>query len=446
MTLSVGDLAELIEEASGFVIPERGYTALAAIASERFDALGVDGIDGYVTLLRGRPDGDEWRYLLSRITIKESQLFRGRAQFDALSATIIPEIVGDPRTCGPLKVWCAGCARGEEAATLAIVLADHPLLRGRDWSILATDVDEAALADAAQGFFGVRALAEVPPAVLERHFVRRGELYEILPALSRRIRFRRLNLTAPELDLPEAPFDLVFLRNVMIYFRPEVQRRVVASVEQVLAPAGWLFLGPSESLLPLGAALRPRNLGGCFCYGWSTGPMTPPTAVPPAAVAAPEDVIVDEPQLSGDIPAHDQPLFDVLVEDVIRALESATPDAGRQAASELRLGYPESSIAHVLEGLAWAREGEPERALLAFRAARYLAPEVAEIRYLIARELDELGRYERARREYRGVLAAPDRIAGGFWSAVARLGVPDLATMRIRCRAVMEAGEKLPKF
>jgi chemotaxis protein methyltransferase CheR len=439
VTFSVGDLARLIEEASGFVIPERGYAALAAIAVERFTLHGIDGIDGYVALLRGRPDGDEWRYLLSRITIKESQLFRGRAQFDALTATIIPEIVGDPRTGCPLKVWCAGCARGEEAATLAIVLADHPLLRGREWSILATDVDEAALADAEPGFFGVRAVAEVPPAVLERHFVRRGELYEILPTLGRRIRFRRLNLTAPVLDLPEAPFDLVFLRNVMIYFRPEVQRRVVASVERVLAPTGWLFLGPSESLLPLGAELRPRNLGGCFCYGWSSGPTAPSTstAPPQAAADAPEPVIVDEPQLPGNLPAHDHPLFEALVEEVIRTLESATPEGGRQAASELRIGYPESPIAHVLEGLAWARAGDPERALLSFRAARYLAPETAEIRYLIARVLDDLGRDERARREYRGVLAASERPAGGFWSAVARLGVPDLATMRVRSRALI---------
>jgi chemotaxis methyl-accepting protein methylase len=104
------------------VIPERGYAALAVIASERFALLGIAGIDGYVTLLRGRPDCDEWRYLLSRITIKESQLFRGRAQFDALTATIIPEIVGDPRTSGPLKVWCAGCARRPSAAAGAGVV------------------------------------------------------------------------------------------------------------------------------------------------------------------------------------------------------------------------------------------------------------------------------------------------------------------------------------
>jgi chemotaxis methyl-accepting protein methylase len=442
VTDAVVELARLIEEMSGFVIPKRGHPLLAALARERTEALGAAGIDAYLRLLHAHPGSDEWRCLLGRITVKESRLFRARPQLDALARVLVPEIVAG-RESGRLSVWSAGCARGEEAVTVAVVLADHRLLQGWQWSILATDVDESALADAEQGLYGPRATADVPSPVLDRHFEHRGEHFEVVPAIRRRIRYRYLNLAAPRVDLPEAPFDLIFLRNVLIYFRPEVQRRVVGSVERMLAPRGCLFLGPSESLLPLDAGLQPRDLGECFCYCW------PPTV---AATAALTGKVEERPKAPASGP--EEPLesferggesadpgprrsFEELAEEVIRELETTDREQGRRAASALRSCYPEYPMAHVLEGLAWLKSDRPERALLSFRAARYLAPDVAEVRYLVGQVLDELGRYERARREYRAALAASDRPAGTAWSALTRLGVPELEAVKTLCRRII---------
>jgi Flp pilus assembly protein TadD len=122
---------------------------------------------------------------------------------------------------------------------------------------------------------------------------------------------------------------------------------------------------------------------------------------------------------------------------MLALLDAAEPETGRRAASQLRLDYPESPAAHLLEGLGWLRLGLPERALLAFRAARYLAPELAEIRYLLGRTLAELGRRDQARREFRAALAASERPSGAIWAELPRLGVPDLETIRMRCRELV---------
>jgi len=427
------ELAQLIEAASGFVIPERGRSQLTTLARERAASLGLAGVDDYLELLRGHPDSKEWRLLLGRITIKESCLFRGPAQFEALARTILPELAARCED-GRLRIWCAGCARGEEAVTLAIVVADHPACRELEWSILATDVDEGALADAREGRYGPRAVAGVPAAVLARHFTESGGLFEFDPALGARITYRRLNLVEARLDPPGAPFDLVFLRNVLIYFRPELQRRVVAAVERSLTPGGWLFLGPSESLLPLGSALVPRDLGGSFCYGRArSGVPAVPSSRPGSA---PEPAAVERPQCGCPPPSSadaESPSLPVRAAGVARGIAAAADlEEVQRAAAMLRLDFPESPVTHLLEGLAWGTAGAPERALLAFRGARYLAPEMAVVRYLLGLTLEALGRREAAAREYRAVLSAsappPD------WLDLKLLGVPESATIVELCR------------
>src|SRR4029078_12682475 len=123
-----------------------------------------------------------------------------------------------------LRIWSAACARGEEPATLAMLLAEEPSLSGWNWTIVATDLDEEALAGARLGLYGERAVAQVPPPLLERWFSRRGKLYELDAGLRSRIDYRRLNLAQAPYALPLDSFDLVLLRNVLIYFRRPLQR------------------------------------------------------------------------------------------------------------------------------------------------------------------------------------------------------------------------------
>jgi chemotaxis protein methyltransferase CheR len=437
MSEPIHEIARLIENASGFVIGDHSTEGLASFVEERVARGGFAGVERYIDYLRRHPDSEEWRHILSKITIKESYLFRAHAQFQALANPILEEIA-ERRTNRRLRVWCAGCARGEEAATLSIVLADHPTIEAWDWRVLATDVDEAALAEAGKGVYGQRAVARVPSATLERHFVRRGVGYELSPVLRRRIEYRRLNLIEQPLDLAGELFDVIFLRNVLIYFRPEIQRRVIETVEENLEPDGSLFLGPSESLIHIGTSLRARDLGDCFCYRRPPAPadeagdsVIGDQAARPVSVPAAGPVPV--PQLPSD--GGDQAaLFDARLEAMIQALEEGHSQRAVAGLSALRHELPESAVAHALGGVAFEKLGESEKAANAYRAALYLAPEMDEVRFLLACVLDELGRTRAAVREYRTALTGLGPASGFMTTILIRLGFPDHHQMSQLCR------------
>jgi chemotaxis methyl-accepting protein methylase len=433
----IHEIAQLIENASGFVIGDRSKDGLASFVQERVARGGFAGEERYIDYLRRHPDSEEWRHILSKITIKESYLFRAHAQFEALVDTIFGEIAGR-RADRRLRVWCAGCARGEEAATLAIVLADHPIVGAWEWSVLATDVDEVALADADRGVYGPRAVGRVPEATLDRHFVRHDCRYELNSELRRRIEYRRLNLIEQPLDLAGELFDVIFLRNVLIYFRPEIQRRVIQSVEDLLEPDGTVFLGPSESLIHLGTRLQARDLGDCFCYRWppTSGDEGADTVVAEPAVR-PAPVPTAGPGPMPRMPSDDvesAPSFDVRLEATIKALEEGHHQRAAAGLAALRHELPESAVAHALEGVAFERLADPEKAAQAYRAALYLSPEMDEVRFLLARVLEGLGRSRAAAREYRTALSGLGPAGGFITSILQRLGFPDHRQMSEMCR------------
>jgi chemotaxis protein methyltransferase CheR len=423
----IREIAQLIESTSGFVVGDQNLEALGRFIEQRVQLGGFEGFGRYVDYLRRHPDSEEWRQLLSKITVKESYLFRAQVQFQALEEQILGQIA-DRRSDRRVRVWSAGCARGEEAATLAVVLAEHPVVGDWDWSILATDVDQAALADARTGSYGSRALSRVPSILLERYFVSRGDRFTLAPQLLDRIEYRCLNLVEHGPELCAKSFDVVFLRNVLIYFRPELQRRVVEMVEGVLADGGVLFLGPSESLLHLDTGLRAEDLGGCFCYrrrSPSASNEAPRAADEPAAQAtrAPTPAVT-RPEEPADSPAS-TPGFETRLESMIEALVRGENRRAAAGLTALRHEYPESAAVRALEGVAQEQSGDLERATLAYRAALYLAPDMDQIRFLLARALERRGRARAAAREYRTALSGLGPATGFVATVLARLGFPD---------------------
>ncbi len=256
----------LVEEASGNVVSPSHLPALLDAGLARARARGLGDLPAYVDALERGTLPDEWRHLLPLVTVKESFFFRTPEHFRAVEAVAIPALSAARHATRRLRIWSAGCARGEEAATLGIVLAEMPDLNGWDWRILATDVDEEALAEARTGRYRERAVAPVPEVLKGRYFRSREGVFELDPAILARLDYRALNLVHEPLDLPEPSYDIIFLRNVLIYFRPDSQRRLAAALARVLAPDGFLFLGACETLWQLTDLLVPVDLGDCFCY------------------------------------------------------------------------------------------------------------------------------------------------------------------------------------
>jgi len=452
MSDAVAELARMIEEASGNVVPPAHLPFLAQAAGARVRATGQRDLAAYVAALRRGTLDDEWRALLPLVTVNESYFFRTPQQFQALARVVLPDLLAARAAGRRLRLWSAGCARGEEPGTLALVLAELPELAGWDWRILATDVDEEALADARRGIYAERAVAQVAAPLRERHFTGRGEHLVLSETLRARIDYRSLNLVHEPLDVPGGPFDIVFLRNVLIYFRVESQRRVAAAIAARLAPDGVLFLGPAETLWQISAALEPVDLGDCFCYRRSAASTASAAAPPgrassPAAAGrtatrarpparSPRAVAARDPRPPGTGTVGNR---ERLEQAVRHLLEDRLAEAVELLDSALATD-PSEPAAHFLEGFLHDLSGRTELAIASFRAALYLDPALFQARVLLADALRRLGWEERARVEYRAVLA---RLAGGDCrepAELAALPLPDRAGALRRARAALQAG------
>jgi chemotaxis protein methyltransferase CheR len=443
---ALAELAALIEETSGNVIPPGHYQFLGETAKRRAASLRLAGVAAYVgALARGELPG-EWSRLLPHVTVKESYLFRHPQHFAALATTILPRLAAARAGRRSLAVWSAGCARGEEPATLAIVLAECRELVGWDWRILATDVDEEALAAAGAATFGERAVSGVPADLRARHLLRRGDSYELAPALARRIEYRALNLVREPLALSPPLFDLVFLRNVLIYFRPEVQRRVAAAVAGALAPDGYLFLGPAETLWQVAGGLDAIDLGDCFCYRHAGAAAA--TAAPHRrrdAERRPERPQAAATTLRTTIHAPRPVVLEAqgTRERLALAARHAAADRLDDAVAlvdQALLADPSDAGVHALEGFMHDISGRSQMAVASYRAALFLDAGLFQVRLLLADALRRLGHEQRAALEYREVLAALAAGRAHEVEALAPLALPDRGEAMRRCREALRDG------
>lgn len=433
-------LAQLVEQVSGNVVPESFYPFLAEVAQERRLARGFADISSYVKALAAGRLQEEWRQLLSAITIKESSFFRTPQHFEALRRQVIPMLVQARHRSRSLRVWSAGCARGEEPATLAMVLAEHPLLAGWSWSILATDVDEEALEAARRGLYGERAVAAVPEELKQRYFERKDEFWAFSPRLAQRITYRYLNLVAePFPDFPQ-PFDLVMLRNVLIYFRLASQRRVLANIAKVLAPDGFLFLGPAETAWQVSDRFEPVDLGGCFAYRPVTATPRPTTAPPPrrplrTRPQPPPPTPSTPPPPPEPPPAGPEP--DPLAEAVALLARGQLPQA-QAALEQVLAANPADAQAHALEGYLHEVAGRGRQAIAAFRACLYLEPDLFQARLLLAHALRREGELGRAQAEYRHLLSLLAADRGRELDRLAALPLPTRDQAARQAQAALE--------
>ena len=400
-------LVELIELNTGNVIPRGQLPHLEQVASERAREAGFAGLGPYVELLGKSALQQEWRRLLPDVTIKESFLYRIPEHFEALRHDILPSLAkARPKTHG-LRVWSAGCARGEEPATLAVVMAECPYLAGREWEVLATDVDDEALDCARRGEHGARAVAQVPAHLLRLHFEPRGAGFRLRRELLERIDFRHFNFfRSPYLGLGP-PFDVIFLRNVLIYFSPDAQRRVVARVVSRLAPDGYLFLGHSESLWQLNDEMEPLELDNCFVYRRRVQASPAPARRRPAAARPAPQLRAATPPPPATLPAElpeaaEGPAPDLAA--AARALAGDRLDEARAVVDAALCRDRNHAEAHALSGLLHDLTGDAQAAVAAYRAALFLEPALFQVRFMLAHRLEHLGWPARARNEYRQVL------------------------------------------
>ena len=456
-------LVSLIRDATGNVISPARYPFLEEVAQRRARSRGLPSVNDYVHALTSNALDGEWENLIPLVTIKESYFFRAPQQFEIIRQQVLPRLLQARAQSRHLRIWSAACARGEEPATLAMILAGEPSLFGWDWTIVATDVDEGALAGARLGLYGERAVNQVPPHLLERYFRPRGKLFELDPELRSRILYRQVNLAHSPYALPFEECDLVLLRNVLIYFRRPLQRWVIAQVSKLLAPHGYLFLGASETLWQIQDHLEAVDLGSCFCYRHRTGPAPPAPVLPPkplqvkapAPPAQPRPRPAPVPRSLPPLPPlpplpilEEPPASPVntpfgVSETLARAArclaENRVDEAGRLI-EELMESDTSDPEAYALEGFLHDLAGRADDATASYRAALYLDPALFQVRVMLADCQLRLGHRDLARHQYREALAVLESGRDRTLTLLADLPLPDRDRARRRCQEVLRRG------
>ena len=242
--------------------PRLGY--LGEVVRRAADLCGCSP-NRYLALLEaGRPDVE---LPADELTVGETYFFRNIAQFTAFREVALPARLEAIREKRKLSVLSAGCASGEEPFTIAMVLREDLPPSEPDADLLAVDVNPIALGHAARGRYAHWATREMPPAALERWFRREGRGLMLADEIRRLVRFGRCNLADPDADIWSADrYDVIFCRNVIMYFTPAMQRTVVGRLARSLVPGGYLFLGHAESLRGLTDELRLIHTHGTFYY------------------------------------------------------------------------------------------------------------------------------------------------------------------------------------
>jgi chemotaxis protein methyltransferase CheR len=209
---------------------------------------------------------DDLQALAAELTVSETYLFRNIEQFRALAELALPARIATRATSRTLRVLSAGCASGDEAYTVAILIREQPGLEGWDISIEGVDLSMAAIEKATRAQYSTWSLRETPADIRERFFRPLGRDFVLDPQVRGMVQFRRQNLLDDEAFWQPDAFDVVFCRNVLMYLTPEATRQVVERIARSLAPGGFLFLGHAETLRGLSRAFQLQHTHGTFYY------------------------------------------------------------------------------------------------------------------------------------------------------------------------------------
>ncbi len=396
---------EVVRRRTGLVFRAGRRDTLSAAIARGVQRTGAPGLGSYLARLEAEPALlDE---LVGEITVGETYFFRDPGQLGVIFDEVVPALLQD-RPSGPLRIWSAGCATGEEAYTLAILFEQRGLLPRV--SIVATDLSKAALALARRAHFGRWSLRGVSSDIVARYFTASGNRFRLTPELRGSVDFRHLNLAEdsyPSLATGISGMDLILCRNVLIYFDAETIARVARHLMDSLSPHGWLVTGASDPplgdvvpcevvLTAAGLAYRRPGRRGVRAPVVSRGQRleaTATTALPPPRAPGVREVPWERTTLWARPREHSTPAPDV--EGAARAYEARDSAEAADAASQLE-GPGTDAAAWVILVRSCANRGALDAAGRACAAGLDAHRTSAELAHLHGLLLLESGRLPEA--------------------------------------------------
>lgn len=398
---------DYIAEQSGLFLDESKMDSLriSLLARATFHDFGT--YLEYLDFMRDSPQ--EFNELLSLITNNETSFFRYPGQFEALH-TILPEIMArKAATDRKIRIWSAGCSTGEEPYSVAMSVLDF-LGDDVSWTVevFGTDVSKRALAISERGSYGEKAIRDLEPRWL-RYLVKTGGRWQVGPLLRKSVTFGYHNLIKEPYPLSVmSNWDIIFCRNVTIYFKLESTRRVIHNFYESLNPGGYLFIGHSETLRTISDEFESKEVAGVFVYWKQEEPATPGVKESPTETSR---------QRHEARPARDEgrtktdPAFARLLEQATEKFEQGRVEEALPLLEDALGQQPDNADVNLILAYIYANEGEYQSAIECCKKTLLAQPLSARAHYLLGVVYDKVGKPEDAEQEFKKTLYADPNFA-----------------------------------
>lgn len=232
---------QLIHKIAGISLADSKKMLVLGRLQRRLRHHNLKTFSQYYDMVSSSRHSEELQTMVDLLTTNETYFFREPRHFDFLREEFLPS----RRPSGPLRIWSAASSSGEEAYTIAMILAEH--LNGTPWEIIGSDISTQMLNKARSGQYTVDRIEGIPASLLNKYCQKTPGSLHILPELRRKVSFQQINLTAP-ISTSLGDFEIIFLRNVLFYFDAQTKRKVVANLLPRLKPGGYFIVSHSESL------------------------------------------------------------------------------------------------------------------------------------------------------------------------------------------------------
>jgi chemotaxis protein methyltransferase CheR len=260
-------VCEFLYRRTGMLFTEAKRYYVQRRISERMAFLHISSFTTYFAYLRGDADGEVEKFI-NAFTVNETYFYREDHQLRCLSSDLLAERVLAKRPGEALRIWSVPCATGEEPYSIAIWLLENwPEVDVQDIEIVGSDIDTRCVTAARYGEFGARALMRLAPSLVEKYFVATGnDRWRIVPDLRESVQFTAVNLVDPAETRRHGAFDVIFCRNVLIYFDDASRRIAAENLFDNLVPGGFICLGHTESMSRISSLFEVRRFADAIVY------------------------------------------------------------------------------------------------------------------------------------------------------------------------------------
>ena len=258
---------EFFYRKTGIVFSESKRYFVERRVLDRMGATECPTFREYFAMVRFETAGHETQRLVNAMTVNETYFFREDYQFDALVSGILPEVSENKRPDGTIRIWSLPCSTGEEPYSIAIYILEG-WKRADDFNIeiLASDIDSRVLDEARKGIYGERALSRIPQKFRDKYFSTVADGFQILETLRELIDFSVINIVDAAQMRNYSNIDVIFCRNLLIYFDDLARRQAMETLYECMAPGGFICLGHSESMSRMSSLFRPRRISDAIVY------------------------------------------------------------------------------------------------------------------------------------------------------------------------------------